>query len=110
MDGARTGSAGEETTRAGALRVAQVCCGAPDPISDISEQLGPGPFELVCLFASPKADFAALNHAAIKAFGGADVFGCTTAGEIIQVSAEGCMLHDRLLRPAQVGVSSNPAK
>ncbi|WP_428927307.1 nucleotide exchange factor GrpE [Marinibacterium sp. SX1] len=34
----------------------------------------------------------------------------TTAGEIIQVSAEGCMLHDRLLRPAQVGVSSNPAK
>ena len=67
MDGARTGSAGEETTRAGALRVAQVCCGAPDPISDISEQLGPGPFELVCLFASPKADFAALNHAAIKA-------------------------------------------
>ncbi|MAB07381.1 MAG: GfdT protein [Rhodobacteraceae bacterium] len=82
MDGARTGSAGEETTRAGALRVAQVCCGAPDPISDISEQLGPGPFELVCLFASPKADFAALNHAAIKAFGGADVFGCTTAGEI----------------------------
>ncbi|MGV6849824.1 MAG: nucleotide exchange factor GrpE [Marinibacterium sp.] len=33
----------------------------------------------------------------------------TKAGEIIQVSAEGFMLHDRLLRPAQVGVSSNPA-
>lgn len=32
----------------------------------------------------------------------------TTAGEIIQVSAEGFMLHDRLLRPAQVGVSSTP--
>lgn len=32
----------------------------------------------------------------------------TTAGEIIQVSAEGFMLHDRLLRPAQVGVSSMP--
>lgn len=31
----------------------------------------------------------------------------TTAGEIIQVSGEGFMLHDRLLRPAQVGVSSN---
>ncbi|MBR9761997.1 MAG: nucleotide exchange factor GrpE [Rhodobacteraceae bacterium] len=30
----------------------------------------------------------------------------TRAGEIIQVSAEGFMLHDRLLRPAQVGVSS----
>lgn len=33
----------------------------------------------------------------------------TVAGEIIQVSAEGFMLHDRLLRPAQVGVSSMPA-
>jgi len=32
----------------------------------------------------------------------------TKAGEIIQVSAQGFMLHDRLLRPAQVGVSSNP--
>ena len=32
----------------------------------------------------------------------------TKAGEIIQVMAEGFMLHDRLLRPAQVGVSSNP--
>ncbi|MBO9463824.1 heat shock protein GrpE [Pelagimonas phthalicica] len=33
----------------------------------------------------------------------------TTAGDIIQVSAEGFMLHDRLLRAAQVGVSSMPA-
>ena len=33
----------------------------------------------------------------------------TKAGEIIQVSAEGFMLHDRLLRPSQVGVSSTPA-
>ncbi|MBF9048432.1 nucleotide exchange factor GrpE [Roseobacter sp. HKCCD9010] len=33
----------------------------------------------------------------------------TTAGQIIQVMAEGFMLHDRLLRPAQVGVSSTPA-
>jgi len=32
----------------------------------------------------------------------------TKAGDIIQVSAEGFMLHDRLLRPAQVGVSSSP--
>ena len=30
----------------------------------------------------------------------------TKAGEIIQVSAEGFLLYDRLLRPAQVGVSS----
>lgn len=31
----------------------------------------------------------------------------TSAGEIIQVQADGFLLHDRLLRPAQVGVSSN---
>ena len=30
----------------------------------------------------------------------------TKAGDIIQVGTEGFMLHDRLLRPAQVGVSS----
>ena len=30
----------------------------------------------------------------------------TKSGEIIQVSAQGFMLHDRILRPAQVGVSS----
>lgn len=33
----------------------------------------------------------------------------TKAGEIIQVMTEGFLLHDRLLRPAQVGVSSMPA-
>ena len=33
----------------------------------------------------------------------------TKAGDMIQVAAEGFMLHDRLLRPAQVGVSSTPA-
>lgn len=31
------------------------------------------------------------------------------AGQIIQVMAEGFMLHEQLLRPAQVGVSSTPA-
>jgi len=34
----------------------------------------------------------------------------TKAGQIIQCMTEGFMLHDRLLRPAQVGVSSNTAK
>lgn len=33
----------------------------------------------------------------------------TKAGQIIQVMTVGFMLHDRLLRPAQVGVSSNTA-
>ena len=32
----------------------------------------------------------------------------TRAGDIIQVSTAGFILHDRLLRPAQVGVSSTP--
>ena len=32
----------------------------------------------------------------------------TKAGDIIDVAGEGFMLHDRLLRPAQVGVSSTP--
>ena len=32
----------------------------------------------------------------------------TKAGDIIQVMAEGFLLHDRLLRAAQVGVSSTP--
>lgn len=34
----------------------------------------------------------------------------TSAGDIIQVEADGFMLHDRLLRPAKVGVSSMPSK
>jgi len=33
----------------------------------------------------------------------------TKAGDIIQVMQDGFMLHDRLLRPAHVGVSSTPA-
>jgi len=33
----------------------------------------------------------------------------TRAGDIIQVMEAGFMLHDRLLRPAKVGVSSTPA-
>ena len=34
----------------------------------------------------------------------------TKAGDIIQVMADGFILHERLLRPAQVGVSSMPGK
>ena len=34
----------------------------------------------------------------------------TKAGDIIEVMTEGFKLHDRLLRPAQVGVSSTPAE
>lgn len=34
----------------------------------------------------------------------------TKSGTIIEVMGQGFKLHDRLLRPAQVGVSSNPGK
>jgi len=33
----------------------------------------------------------------------------TKSGDVLEVMGEGFMLHDRLLRPAQVGVSSMPA-
>jgi len=56
---------------------------------------------------SPKAGdvFDPQNHEAMFE---APVPG-TVAGQIIQVMTEGFMIHDRLLRPAQVGVSSTPA-
>ncbi|MBU2962351.1 FIST C-terminal domain-containing protein [Citreicella sp. C3M06] len=78
MDGSATRSAEDDQ----ALRVAQVHWNDADPIGKLTRKLGPGPFELVCLFVSPRADFHALNGAAKGAFGRADVFACTTAGEI----------------------------
>ena len=48
----------------------------------LHDQLGPGPFELVCMFVSPEADFQALVDATSCRFGGADVLACTTAGEV----------------------------
>ena len=86
MDGANGHPTGEEMLKdspfGGALRVAQVGCETLSPVRELAEKLGPGPFELVCLFASPQADFPALNRAASTAFGQAHVFACTTAGEI----------------------------
>ncbi len=82
MDGAIERSAREETAQTGTLRSAQVAFDADDPASELARQLGKGPFELVCLFVSPRADFAALTGAAQNAFGGADVIACTTAGEL----------------------------
>jgi hypothetical protein len=64
------------------IAVAQVHCDDPDPADLIADQLGPGPFELVCLFVSPDADFEALMAAISTRFGDADVLACTTAGEI----------------------------
>ena len=81
MDGAHERSAREETQSA-SLRVAEIAWDVPDPLNAIRAQLGPGPFSLVCLFASPDADFPALSRAAPACFGGADVLACTTAGEL----------------------------
>ncbi|MCO6383805.1 FIST N-terminal domain-containing protein [Oceanicola sp. 502str15] len=48
----------------------------------LAEELGPGPFALVCLFASPECRFAELIAGAENFFGEAHVMACTTAGEI----------------------------
>jgi hypothetical protein len=64
------------------IAVAQVRCDDPDSADQIAKQLGPGPFELVCLFVSSEAEFSALVAATAHLFGDADVLACTTAGEI----------------------------
>ncbi|MDU8912119.1 FIST N-terminal domain-containing protein [Aestuariicoccus sp. MJ-SS9] len=66
----------------GALCIAQIAATDPTPVDAILSQLGPGPFELVCLFVSPDADFTTLTQAASGRFGDADVMACTTAGEL----------------------------
>ena len=82
MDGAQERSAREERTGSTALRTAQVHCLDDDPVTELAQALGDAPLALVCLFASPDADFAALTRDAADAFGGADVLACTTAGEL----------------------------
>lgn len=82
MDGANNSSAREEMTRLPALRIAQVQADTPNPAQSLCNQLGDGPFSMVCLFVSPEADFAALTSAAQTLFAGADVLSCTTAGEL----------------------------
>jgi hypothetical protein len=85
MDGARGCAAGEQRARrlsGPALQVAQVPAEAARPAAALARQLGPGPFALVCLFASPKADFDALSREARATFPGTDVLACTTAGEL----------------------------
>jgi hypothetical protein len=64
------------------IAVAQTQSDDPDVVTSIESQLGPGPFELVCLFVSPEADFEAVVTEASRRFGKADVVACTTAGEI----------------------------
>lgn len=61
---------------------AHVDARAPDALERLARALGPGPFALVILFVSPLADIAALAPRTTRAFRGAPVIGCTTAGEI----------------------------
>lgn len=82
MDGASTGSAGEEMKTDAALHVAQVAATVARPAEALARQLGTGPFAMVCLFASPDADFHSLTRDARQAFPGTDVLACTTAGEL----------------------------
>ncbi|WP_299965982.1 FIST N-terminal domain-containing protein [uncultured Roseobacter sp.] len=64
------------------LRTAQVCGSDPAPLDVLCSQLGPGPFSLVSLLVTPRADFASVMADAARRFPGTDVVGCTTAGEI----------------------------
>lgn len=68
----------------GAAIVRSAHCRASDPdaIDQLAAALGPGPFALVILFASPEVTPGTLPARADLAFGGAPVIGCTTAGEI----------------------------
>ncbi|SIO14376.1 FIST N-terminal domain-containing protein [Vannielia litorea] len=63
-------------------QVAEVFATDPDALAVIAEELGPGPFALVCLFVSPDCRFSEIAEAAAQRFGSAQVMACTTAGEI----------------------------
>lgn len=64
------------------LACAQVSIHKADPVGAIQTGLGPGPFELVLLFVSNHADFAAIAAAAHARIVARHVVACTTAGEI----------------------------
>ncbi|SHH17958.1 FIST N-terminal domain-containing protein [Marivita hallyeonensis] len=83
MEGSRVFPATECTENASdVVAFAQARCDDANIVEDLQKQLGPGPFELVCLFISPEADFRALVEDASRRFGAADVLACTTAGEL----------------------------
>ncbi|GAA4229989.1 FIST N-terminal domain-containing protein [Sagittula marina] len=92
MDGTKSTAEGPTRTPPGfltapqmqplkALRTGQVSCFVPNPVDRLAQALGED-LGLVCLFASPEADFEALTSAANAGFAGADVLACTTAGEL----------------------------
>lgn len=64
------------------VRTAHVPARDPDALARLAAGLGADPLALVILFASPSTGPEALAEEACRAFPGATVIGCTTAGEI----------------------------
>lgn len=73
-------SAGADTT--GILHTAEVSATTTAPVKALREKLGPGPFSLVALFVTPRADFSEVVAEAERFFPNTDVVACTTAGEL----------------------------
>lgn len=65
------------------VRTAFCECDAPGAIRRLKDDLGPGPFALVILYAAPRTNLTDLLYYAGAAWPGAIVTGCTTAGEIV---------------------------
>ena len=68
--------------RAEILCTAHVRWSNTSPLNVLKEDLGPGPFSLITLMVTPKADFADVVAQAEKHYPDTDVLACTTAGEI----------------------------
>lgn len=67
------------------VRTAQTALGySDDPGRSLAHALGPGDFSLIALFASPSADLTAIRATLAEAHVGAEIIGCTTAGEIAE--------------------------
>lgn len=64
------------------VRRAHVPWDRPGALSELARTLGPEPLELVLMFVTPAADFAAVVAGAQRIFAPARLVGCTTAGEI----------------------------
>ena len=64
------------------VRSAQVEHDRPDALDHLTAALGAGPMAMVAFFVTPETDFAAFMAEAAPRFPGAEVVGCTTAGEI----------------------------
>ncbi len=76
------------------VRTAQTALGySDDPGRSLAVGLGQGDFALIALFATPTADLAAIRDTLAVAHPGAEIIGCTTAGEI----AEGGYVSDHVV-------------